>query len=241
MELRLKGCSNSGFSLTEFRKGQILELSSWVYEHIKDEDKSYLQIQNEIEIASNSLDASSVRMLVPFFRKMGYINNEKFEHKNDKIVLNDFFTFQGRCFIKYLILTKEIYELQYEDINKKIAGVNELYNIVNIFNLNDRGEAIYLNCIRFIKKYNTMDKNEFFLMTTFQEKYSGDSCSEMVDKAIFLYRKNREKYQKRIKIIKHENSFGYVKKFLMESNIVIQDKLVLKLNDKYAYIFNLIN
>ena len=85
MKLKLEGCSNAGFSLTDIRKEQILELSEWIIKHTEDKPKTYKQIQNEIQIECQHLDSSKVRMLVPFLRKMGYVNNEGFEQKNSLI------------------------------------------------------------------------------------------------------------------------------------------------------------
>lgn len=71
MKLKLEGCSNAGFSLTDIRKEQILELAEWVVNHREDSKKTYKQIQSEIEKESEHLDSSKVRMLVPIFKKNG--------------------------------------------------------------------------------------------------------------------------------------------------------------------------
>ena len=48
-------------------------------------------------------------MLVPFLRKMGYVNNEGFEQKNSLISLKEFFTDEkGICFVEYLKMTSKI-------------------------------------------------------------------------------------------------------------------------------------
>lgn len=230
MKLRLEGCSNAGFSLTEVRKEQILELSEWVNNHILDDKKTYKQIQGEIEKECIHLDGSKVRMLVPFLRKMGYVKNDGFEQRNSFIILKNFFTSEGKSFIEYLKLIPKIALLEREDINKKVTEINELFNIMNMINLVSNGEDIYIETIEFLKKYETMDKNEFFLMTTLKNKYQGEQYDMMLNKAI---RKYRNKAFKRIEIVRHQNAYNYVKSFLIETNLVIQEGTLLKLNEKY--------
>lgn len=230
MKLRLEGCSNAGFSLTEVRKEQILELSEWVDNHILDDKKTYKQIQDEIEKECMHLDGSKVRMLVPFLRKMGYVKNDGFEQRNSFIVLKNFFTAEGKSFIEYLKLIQKIVLLEREDINKKVTEIDELFNIMNMINLVSNGENIYIEIIEFLKKYVTMDKNEFFLMTTLKNKYQGEQYNMMLNKAVEKYRK---KAFKRIEIVKHQNAYNYVKSFMVETNLVVQDGTLLKLNEKY--------
>lgn len=230
MKLKLEGCSNAGFSLTDIRKEQILELAEWVVKHREDSKKTYKQIQSEIEKESEHLDSSKVRMLVPFLRKMGYVNNEGFEQKNSLISLKEFFTDEGICFVEYLKMVSKIILLDKKDIENKIKEVNGLFNMINMINLVNNGEEIYIDTIEFLKKYRTMDKNEFFIMTTLKNRYEGEHYIKMLDKAICKYRKGAFK---RIEIIKHQNAYNYVKSFLIETNLIIQLENSIRLNDKY--------
>lgn len=235
MKLKLEGCSNAGFSLTDVRKEQILKLAEWVIKHKEDSKKTYKQIQNEIERESEYLDSSKVRMLVPFLRKMGYVNNEGFEQKNSLISLSDFFTEEGICFVEYLKMTSKIMLLDKNDIENKIEEVNGLFNMLNMINLINNGEEIYIDTIAFLEKYSTMNKNEFFFMTTLKNKYEGEQYIKMLDKAICKYRKGAFK---RIEIIKHQNAYNYVKSFLIETNLIIQSEHSISLNYKYWNIIN---
>lgn len=230
MKLKLEGCSNAGFSLTDVRKEQILELAEWVVKHREDSKKTYKQIQSEIEKESEHLDSSKVRMLVPFLRKMGYVNNEGFEQKNSLISLKEFFTDEGICFVEYLKMLSKIILLDKNDIENKIKEVNGLFNMINMINLVNNGEGIYIDTIEFLKKYRTMDKNEFFIMTTLKKRHEGEYYIKMLDKAICKYRKGAFK---RIEIIKHQNAYNYVKSFLIETNLIIQLENSIRLNDKY--------
>lgn len=230
MKLKLEGCSNAGFSLTDVRKEQILELAEWVVKHREDSKKTYKQIQSEIEKESEHLDSSKVRMLVPFLRKMGYVNNEGFEQKNSLISLKEFFTDEGICFVEYLKMVSKIILLDKNDIENKIKEVNGLFNMINMINLVNNGEGIYIDTIEFLKKYRTMDKNEFFIMTTLKKRHEGEYYIKMLDKAICKYRKGAFK---RIEIIKHQNAYNYVKSFLIETNLIIQLENSIRLNDKY--------
>lgn len=230
MKLKLEGCPNSGFSLTDVRKEQILELAEWVIRNREDSKKTYKQIQSEIEKESEYLDSSKVRMLVPFLRKMGYINNEDFERKNSLISLNEFFTDEGICFVEYLKMVSKIILLDKKDIENKMKEVNDLFSMINMINLVNNGEEIYIDTIEFLKKYRTMNKNEFFIMTTLKKKHEGENYVKMLDKAIYKYRKGAFK---RIEIIKHQNAYNYVKSFLIETNLIIQVENSIRLNDKY--------
>lgn len=235
MKLILEGCSNAGFSLTDVRKEQILELYEWVKKHTEDEPKTYKQIQNEIEAECQHLDSSKVRMLVPFLRKMGYVNNAGFEQKNSLISLKEFITNEGDCFIEYLKMTSNIMQLEQRDIKNKIEEVNGLFNMINMINLINNGEEIYIDTIEFLRKYRTMDKNEFFIMTTMKNRHKGEEYIKMLDKAICKY---REGIFKRIEIVKHQNAYNYVKSFLLETNLIVQSENSIRLNDKYANIIS---
>lgn len=234
MELKLEGCSNAGWSLTEFRKEQILKLYGWV-ENNKGRRKTYKQIQEEIEATCEGLDSSKVRMIVPFLRKMGYIQSGGFEQKNALINLNDFFTQQGKAYIEYLKLSKKTSVLERKDINNKLSEIDTLFNIMNMINLVLNGEEVYIDCINFLKEYETMDKNEFFIMTTIRKEYLGNEYTRELKRVITEYRNN--KFNK-IEITKHANSYGYVKKFLIETNLLFEYNGNLKLNDKYSYILD---
>ncbi|MGN9135223.1 hypothetical protein ACTNDG_07285 [Clostridium sp. HCP1S3_B4] len=235
MKLKLEGCSNAGFSLTDIRKEQILELSEWIINHTEDKPKTYKQIQNEIQIECKHLDSSKVRMLVPFLRKMGYVNNEGFEQKNSLISLKEFITDEGKCFIEYLKMTSKIMQLEQRDIENKIEEIDGLFNMINMINLISNGEEIYIDTIEFLKKYRTMDKNEFFIMTTMKKRHEGEEYIKMLDKAICKYRGG---IFKRIEIVKHQNAYNYVKSFLVETNLIIQSENSIRLNDKYLNIIS---
>ncbi|WP_270550607.1 hypothetical protein, partial [Clostridium perfringens] len=167
MHLNLIGCSNPGCSLTEFRKKQILELSDWIKKHKNDSDKTYKEIQKEVSKEYDDLDESKIRMLVPLLRKMGYVTDVGFNKKNSLISINNFFTEEGLNFIKFLKIIDDIQNINCDkNLNEKINVLNELFNIMSMLNLILNGENIYLDTINFLKLYKTMDKNEFFIMTT---------------------------------------------------------------------------
>ncbi|HHK5552248.1 hypothetical protein COL11_08195 [Bacillus anthracis] len=236
MKLKLEGCSNPGFTFTEVRKAQIIEFYEWIKAHSEEEEKTYKQIQDEIASSSQNLDGSKIRMFVPFLRKVGYINNDGFEKKNAAMELKGFFSQEGKAFIEYLKLSKQITVLNMDDVNSKMFEIGNLFDIISIINLASNDESnIYIECIKFLKRYENMDKNEFYLMTTLREKYTGEEYIKKLDKAIMKYRKGAFK---RIEIIKHENAFGYIKAFLVETHVVIQENSKLKLNAKYSHVFN---
>lgn len=237
MKLRLEGCSNSGLSFTEVRKEQLLEFADWIEKHNKDGDKTYKQIQKEMENECNGFNASKVRMFFPFLRKLGCIKNDGFEKRNSLINLEDLFTDEGKCFIEYLKLVKKIGFLERKDINEKMNRINELFSTINLINIICNDELIYLDVIKFLKKYKRMDRNEFFLMTTLKNKYQGHDYDIKLNKAIKKY---RNKVFKRIEIIKHEQSYNYIKSFLIESNLVVQVGTSLELNRENLDILNTI-
>ena len=127
-------------------------------------------------------------------------------------------------------MVSKIILLDKKDIENKIKEVNGLFNMINMINLVNNGEEIYIDTIEFLKKYRTMDKNEFFIMTTLKNRYEGEHYIKMLDKAICKYRKGAFK---RIEIIKHQNAYNYVKSFLIETNLIIQLENSIILNDKY--------
>ena len=116
-----------------------------------------------------------VRNVSSFLRKMGYISNYGFEQKNSIIKLVNFFTIEGKIFIEYLKLGQIISLLDQEDISNEMKRIDELFSMISMLNLIFNGEEIYLDVIKFLKKYGHMDKNEFFIMTTLQNQYE---CEE---------------------------------------------------------------
>lgn len=241
--MQLEGCSNPGLSFTYERKTQILEFYEWVNQNV-DYEKTYKQIQADIEINCNHLDGSKVRMIVPFLRKMGYISKES-EEKNILIKLEEFLTKDGKVFGEYLRLWDKISQIEDEKVLYEMKTINELFSTLSMLNLISNGEYLHLDIIKFLNKYDTMDKYEFFIMTTFQNLYDrkGKEYTNQLDNYITKYR-NKEISE--IEIVKHENSFGYIKSFLLETNLVTEEKInknkkILKLNKNHKYIEYFIN
>ena len=74
-------------------------------------------MQEDISNTCRHLDASKVRMLVPFLRKMGYITNDGFKTRNEIVKMNNLFTQEGKVFIEYLKF--------------KIFSINVLHHLFN--------------------------------------------------------------------------------------------------------------
>ena len=232
--MKLKGCSNPGFSLTEVRKNQILDLYEWIEDNIEYE-KTYKEMQEDVECSCENLDASKVRMLVPLLRKMGYIND--YEQRNSKLKIKNFFTKEGKIFIEYLKLGQIISMLNKDEISNEMKKIDILFSRISLLNLITSGEKIYLDVIEFLEKYTRMDKNEFFIMTTLQSEYEGEKYIKMLDRYVKQYRNDE---MTEIEIVKHQNSFNYVKSLLMEAGLVVQNKNIISLNAEYYKLFNIL-
>lgn len=235
MKLHLKGCSNSGFSLTEPRKKQILELASWIENNKTDNNLTYKSMQDCIEADdTNILDGSKIRMLVPFMRKMGYIYDDDFNKRNSNINLQNFFTTEGLLFIESIKLEHDINDLKNIEIKNIMDEIKELFEINCIVTLIEKDERIYKDTLKFLKKYNSMNKNEFFIMTTLIDICSDNKLEAKLDKAIKKYREGA--FKNRIVIDKHVNSFNYVKSLLQECSLIQENNSHIYINKKYEKI-----
>ncbi len=230
----LEGCSNAGFSLTEVRQQQIVELYDAI-NMMPDRFKSYKSIQDDIYGLSKTLDDSKVRMLMPFLRKMGYVRNDNFEQRNALLSLDELFTLEGKCFIEYLRLKNKIGALEIDNVEQNIQRVDQWFSVISLINLISNGEEIYADCIRFLKKYQTMCEVEFFLMTTAKAQLTKENFEEKLEEYIGSYRQGT---LGQVHISKHQNAYGYIKRFLIETGMVKQFDNTLKLNTQYEYIYN---
>ena len=127
--------------------------------------------------------------------------------------------------------------LDQEDISNEMKRIDELFSMISMLNLIFNGEEIYLDVIKFLKKYRHMDKNEFFIMTTLQNQYECEEYIQILDKYIKQYR-NGDIGQ--LEIVKHQNSFNYVKSLLIETSLIVQDRSILSLNKKHDNLLNLL-
>lgn len=76
-------------------------------------------------------------------------------------------------------------------------------------------EPIYRDLLNFLRKYNTIDKIEFFLLTDCRKR----SCLHLLDDYIYKYR-NGIINENNIEIINNVNSYQYITNLLQQIGIL---------------------
>lgn len=235
--MELIGCSNPGFSYTKNTINNIVELNKWIKSSAGLSPMTYKEMQGSIEQQKGNLDGSAIRMIIPFLRKAGVVKDELFEHAGNKIDFKDIFTEYGKCFMKYVDIYSQLRNEEDQEIESKLAGIFEKYVLIQYSYLIQKSQKVYGGIIQFLHKYRTIDKNEFFMLTTILENGEQVGSSRKLVNMVKSYR-NNEIDNDNIEVTKNVNAYGYIMAFLRLYNIVIENNGVFRLNPKYENIFN---
>lgn len=228
--MNLEGCSNAGFSYTPKYKRAMISLFDFVS---KQNNKiiSYTEFQEKAESLILS-DSSEIRMLIPFMVKNGIINHNNVYKNGTRIrklkIDNQFFTVEGKCFIKFLKIEANIGVLDIS-ITPIIKRIYLKFGIIQFEFLREFDEYIYNDLYVFLKKYKTIDKNEFFFLTHCRK----NNVLNKLDKYINDY---RNKIITDINIINNVNAYQYITNYLLQIGILVNVDGYLKLSEYYSSI-----
>lgn len=234
--LELVGCSNPGFSYTLNTLYNIIELIDWINDNRNIEPISYQAMQESISKRQGNLDGSAIRMIVPFFRKAGLVNNSNFQTKKQLIEIKTFFTYTGECFAEFLKIYVKYKDIEDATINIILNSIYEKFGLIQYSNLIENSEPIYGAIISFLDKFTTMNKKEFFILTTFLNDGANIETSNKLSKSIEDLRSG--KICEEINIIKHRNAYAYIIPFLKEYHIVLENENGIYLNKKFNDFFD---
>nr|WP_317279525.1 hypothetical protein [uncultured Fusobacterium sp.] len=219
--MKLIGCSNAGWSFSLTRIKQVNSMYLVLCQLDQNKKYSYIDLQNEIEKKCPDVNASKVRMFIPFLVKLGVL-------KNNQGKLSEIITPFGKKFFYFLSLYEKIHLLKNEeaiDISEEILSNFLINGYKNL--LNDKKDRIYYYLIKILFKVEYIEKNEFFLITTVLEKMSDETETVKEAEIIKLITEYRKGKIENIEIEENINAFGYIMPFARSCN------LILKKEEKY--------
>jgi hypothetical protein len=226
---RLAGCSNAGMSLTLERKKQFLELFDFITNYKDSKLLSYQSLQILIENNTNSLDGSKVRMFVPFLKKLGFV----YDHTSGdgkQINLEEFFTKDGVAYATHVKMIFDISKINKPKIENQLQKNDELFCRLGLINLIEYGETVYLELLKLLCTFSSIDRTEFFIMTTLLNQFSGQDYIDNLKLNINAYRNGE--LPKDLHIEKHVNAFGYVIPFIEECGFISRFEGRVKVKNK---------
>lgn len=230
--MELVGCSCAGFSYTEKYKKAIVSFSEWVDCNINIGLIEYQQLQNLVAENGVSLQ-SEVRMIVPFLVKVGIINEANCIRGGSRIraliINNEFFTHVGKCFVQFLKVELQKEMLPSSESRALVEKIFKQFSFLQFQNLLKSDEVVYRNIIKFLVKYQTMDKYEFFILTTLQE----ENKNEMLDDIISKYRSGDIA---ELTIVGNVNAFQYIMNLMIQFGIVERTNIGIALTSEYKAI-----
>ena len=181
----LVGCGCMGFSFTHKYKKAIISFFEFITELGDIGIVSYQDLQTMIANKGVS-DESEIRMIIPFLVKAQVISEKNCIKTStgtrirQLVIDNNFFTEQGIEFIKILKM----------EINKDISldkeiilRIEKLYHkagMVLFLSLCKSDDYIYRELFFFLKKYKSIDKNEFYILTNSIEKSKKNKLEEII-------------------------------------------------------------
>lgn len=208
--MELTGISNAGWSFTDERVKQ-LHIMFTIIDSLKDNNYSYKELQNIVQIENEVVDASKVRMFFPFLRKCDVIDFE-----NEKINPKNYLTPIGEKFKLFLEIYCYIIENERDsEIIYKNKEIFQEFICIFIYNLADKIE-IYKLIMEVLIIRESINYDQFFIITT---SYINNEKNVTNILGNFEYYKNSENV-----VNKHKNAWQYIMKLFEESGIVKIEK-----------------
>lgn len=223
----LMGTSNPGWTFTEER---IVQLNN-MYTIMKtiNYQLSYKDFREVVNKRDNDLNPSKIRMFFPHLYHLGFIN----EYQSIKFNPSELFTKAGFYFFNYVIpifLNREVLESKSKKIIEEIFSIFLCKGYLNLIEFEEKRE--YDLIMKFLKKYQTMDRTDFFIITTGVVNNQNDSY---IDELLNKKRNGTISFSGDIK--KNVNAYGYITPFLIQSKLIsINDDIMrLGVNSKYIW------
>ncbi len=216
------GCGCMGFSFTSKYKLAIISLSNMIDELGAIGVIDYQDLQSRIANKGIS-DESEIRMIIPFLVKANVINENNCIKTSTgsrirKLIIDEnFFTDQGVEFIKVLQLECNKESTNDPEVIEKIDALYHKAGMYLFLSLCKSSDYIYRELFYFLKKYKTIDKNEFYLLTNSYENSQMDKLPDLVDN----YRKGKIG---EIKIVKNVNDWQYLMGTLQQFGLITLDE-----------------
>lgn len=214
--MKLVGCGCPGFSYTQKYKKAIISLYDWVNSIEQSEEMDYGIFQERVAKAGVS-DESEVRMLIPFFVKSGVIDEGHCIRGGSRIrkliVEKELFTEEGSAFSQFLKIEMASENVEDNDIKKQIRKIYLDFALIQIEALKRCGDDIYNDLLVFLSKYKTMDKNEFFILTTMRHNNQMSMLGNIIGKY-------REGSLGELEITQNVQDYTYITGLLIQTGIL---------------------
>ncbi len=153
--------SNPGLSFTENINDKIILMSEVVFQN-QTQKMSYQQFQQYI-IDRDVFSGSYIRSFIPFLYNLGLINNYS------EISFSNFFTKLGLSYIEIIKTIKKI-NFSNEELSDTKNYLNTIKSDIIVLGLlNMRNSTFeyfdkYCDILQFLKKYNTINREEFNIL-----------------------------------------------------------------------------
>lgn len=190
----VKQISNPGLSFTQNVNDKIILISEVIFQN-QTQRMNYQDFQQYI-IEKNIFSGSYIRSFIPFLYNLGLINNYK------EISFSNFFTKLGLSYIEIIKTIKKTNSINEElsDIKNYLNTIKSDIIILGLLNLkNSIFEYFdkYCDILQFLKKYNTISREEFYIMQFCKQNGLNDN------EYISNYRSNSEIFK--INILDNNN------------------------------------
>lgn len=227
VKYELMGTSNPGWTFTEARIIQLVKMYNIMISINYELD--YKDFQEVVKNKDDDLNPSKIRMFFPHLYHLGFIK----EYQSIKFNPSEIFTEEGFHFFNYVIpifSNRKGLETEAKKLIEEIFSMFLCRGYLNLINFKEN-RAYYL-IMKFLKKYETMDKTDFFIITTGVEK---DEDDEYIDNLLKEKRKGTISFLEDIK--KNVNAYGYMIPYLVQSRLISLDDNIMSLgiNSKYIW------
>jgi len=210
--IQLYGISNAGFSFTHTYLLDIINLKKYVEKNKQRHDLTYADLQGQIE------NPSRVRMIVPFLRKIGIVNDSGFEEKNQILDFNNFFTKKAKPFLKFLDVYSDS-DIDYDDSEIMTKLEDILKEILSLYLSELCGEKEYKIVLSYLLKYNTLDKYEFFFITSFLFNNVTDIMGYSDVDSLIIYYRDNPNIKSNFTFASNVNCYSYMMQILCNFNV----------------------
>lgn len=221
MKITLNQVSNPGISFTSDINEKLISLYELIQKN-NNYQSSYQDFQEKL-INNELFSGSYIRSFIPFLYNCGIINDY-----TNIIDFKKFFTTNGKLYIETII---NIFKLDSNDKEKKylnnIKADLLCLSLDYMINNNYKFYNKYIDILVFIKKYKTINREEFYILEYC--KQNNIDVDELITSyrndpksiSIFVYDRNGEELSYR-----SNNAFNYFVSFLSED----QCNYICKLN-----------
>lgn len=190
----MRQISNPGLSFTDNINDKIILMSEVIFRN-SNLVMNYQEFQNYI-IQKNIFSGSYIRSFIPFLYNLGLINNYR------EINFSAFFTKLGLSYIE-IIKTIKVANHSNEKLDDIKKSLNTIKNDIIVLGLLNMKDSIseyfdkYCDILQFIKKYNTINREEFNILQFCKQNHLDDH------EYITSYRANPENFK--ISILDNRN------------------------------------